>query len=72
MRKNKSYDTSDLPNTQPYDRVWVGGFYHTHHNRIGGAFGWSKKEWTRHVEGLNRARRKIREARKMQATAGKR
>jgi len=66
MKNRNTYNSNDLPNTQPYDRVWVGGFYHPHSGRIGGAFGWTKKEWTRHVEGLNRARRKLREARKMQ------
>jgi len=60
MRKQQ-YSNNDLPDTQPYDRSWVGGACHQHSNRIGGAFGWSKKEWTAHVDGLNRVKRLKRE-----------
>ena len=41
-------------NLQPYHRRWSGGGFHMHGSRIGGAFGWSKKEWHRMIEERNR------------------
>ena len=60
MRNNKSNNKKEqtnqyeLPHVEPYHRNWKGGAIHTFSNRIGGAFGWSKKEWHRMIEDRNR------------------
>lgn len=47
---------------EPYHRVWNGGLgYHTHHNKIGGAFGKTKREMTIEQEARNRKMKQIRD-----------
>ena len=46
---------------EPYHRVWNGGLgYHTHHNKIGGAFSKTKREMTIEQEARNRKMKQIR------------
>ncbi len=54
-RKNNKNTWEIEVNLEPYHRRWHGGCgTHTHGSRIGGAFGWSKKEWHRMLEERNR------------------
>jgi hypothetical protein len=55
---NNTQNYKDRPainaDLEPYHRRWNGGSFHMHSNRLGGAFGWSKKEWHRMIEERNR------------------
>lgn len=53
MANNKNELAIDAE-LEPYHRRWSGNGFHMHSNRIGGAFGLSKKEWHRMIETRNR------------------
>ena len=46
---------------EPFHRVWNGGLgYHMHHNKLGGAFGKSKREYALEQEARNRKMKQVR------------
>jgi hypothetical protein len=45
----------------PYHRRWNNTGFHTHHNKIGGAFGVTKREWNEMIEDRNRKNKAIRQ-----------
>jgi len=49
-----------LPNTEFYHRAWCGGSIHNLKNKIGGAFGITKREWTEMIETRNRKNKALR------------
>lgn len=64
MKTPKTYTVVDLPPTEFYDRKWPNNGMHRFSNKIGGAFGLSKREHTQMIEARNRANRKKKEAAK--------
>lgn len=53
-KRNDWKQQPTLPNTQFYHRAWCGGMVHTLKNKIDGAFGITKREWTQMIEARNR------------------
>lgn len=45
---------SIIADVEPYHRRWNSTGFHMHRNRIGGAFGITKKEWHKMIEERNR------------------
>jgi len=58
-KRNDWKQQPTLPNTQFYHRAWCGGMIHTLKNKIGGAFGITKREWTEMIETRNRKAKAI-------------
>lgn len=48
-----------IPNTEFYHRAWCSGI-HNFKNKIGGAFGVTKREWTQMIEARNRKNKALR------------
>lgn len=45
----------------PYHRRWNGSGFHTHHNKLTGAFGITKREWNKMIEDCNRKNKALRQ-----------
>lgn len=54
MSNNKDQLSIDY-DLEPYHRRWSGGTMHTYKNKIGGAFGATKREMQRAMEARNHA-----------------
>lgn len=54
MYKYNKGKTEKVFNTEFFHRRWNGGGFHMHHNKIGGAFGFTKKQWHKMIEDRNR------------------
>jgi len=54
MNKYNKGKTEKVIETEFYHRRWNGSGFHSHHNKLTGAFGITKKEWFRMVEDRNR------------------
>ncbi len=52
--KGKQKDKQATNDVEFYHRRWQGNGFHSLKNKIGGAFGITKKEWHRMIEDRNR------------------
>lgn len=69
MASPREYLTIDFK-LEPYDRRWSGGGgYHPLGNRLGGAFGKSKREYQLEIEARNRKNKAERLARQNRSTS---
>jgi hypothetical protein len=59
QHRNKNAETTI--EVMPYHRRWNNTGFHTHHNKIGGAFGVTKREWNEMIEDRNRKNKAIRQ-----------
>lgn len=56
-KKENQKSPDETPEFKPYHRKWNGNGLHMISNRIGGAFGYTKRQWNRTTEKTNRENR---------------
>lgn len=62
MYKYNKGKTEKVFNTEFFHRRWNGGgVVHSHHNKLAGAFGITKKEWFKMIEDRNRKNKALRQ-----------
>lgn len=59
--QNKNRNAEKPIEVMPYHRRWNGSGFHTHHNKLTGAFGITKREWNKMIEDRNRKNKALRQ-----------